>query len=78
MTRATSASASGSITCPRCGQPASRATRRLLGAGKLSHDPADGQAAIAQITRPVITEAGTRVAGLRLADPRAHALLAAL
>ena len=55
-----------------------RATRRLLDAGKLSHDPADGQAAIRHITRPVITEAGTRVAGLRLADPRAHALLAAL
>ncbi len=54
------------------------ATRRLLDAGKLSHDPADGQAAIRHITRPVITEAGTRVAGLRLADPRAHALLAAL
>ncbi|HXZ72164.1 MAG TPA: hypothetical protein VEH31_15030, partial [Streptosporangiaceae bacterium] len=54
------------------------ATRRLLDVEKLSHDPADGQAAIAQITRPVITEAGTRVAGLRLGDPRAHALLAAL
>ena len=58
--------------------PGFRATRRLLDAGKLSHDPADGQAAIRHITRPVITEAGTRVAGLRLADPRAHALLAAL
>ena len=55
-----------------------RATRRLLDAGKLSYDPADGQAAIRHITRPVITEAGTRVAGLRLGDPRAHALLAAL
>jgi len=54
------------------------ATRRLLDVGKLSRDPAGGQAAIAQITRPVITEAGTRVAGLRLGDPRAHALLAAL
>jgi hypothetical protein len=54
------------------------ATRRLLDAEKLSHDPADGQAAIAQITRPVITKTGARVAGLRLGDPRAHALLAAL
>ena len=55
-----------------------QATRRLLDVEKLSHDPADGQAAIAQITRPVITQTGTRVAGLRLGDPRAHALLAAL
>ena len=54
------------------------ATRRLLDAGKLSHDPAGGHAAIAQITAPVITAAGTRVAGLRLGDPRVHALLAAL
>ncbi len=54
------------------------ATRRLLDVEKLSHDPADGQAAITQITRPVITETGTRIAGLRLGDPRVHALLAAL
>ena len=54
------------------------ATRRLLDVEKLSHDPADGQAAITQITRPVITQTGTRVAGLRLGDPRVHALLAAL
>ena len=54
------------------------ATRRMLAVQKLSHDPADGQAAIAQITAPLITQAGTRVAGLRLGDPRAHALLAAL
>ena len=54
------------------------ASRRLLDVQKLSHDPADGQAAICQITAPLITQAGTRVAGLRLGDPRAHALLAAL
>ncbi len=54
------------------------ATRRLLDVEKLSHDPADGQAAIAQITRPVITQTGTRVAGLRQGDSRVHALLAAL
>ena len=54
------------------------ATRRLLDVEKLSHDPADGQAAIAQITRPVITQTGTRVAGLRPGDSRVHALLAAL
>jgi hypothetical protein len=54
------------------------ATRRLLDAEKLSHDPADGQAVIRQICAPVITAAGARVAGLRLGDPRVHALLAAL
>jgi len=54
------------------------ATRRLLDVQKISHDPADGQAAIAQLTSPLTTAAGTRVAGMRLGDPRAHALLAAL
>jgi hypothetical protein len=39
---------------------------------------ADGQAAIRQITAPVTTATGTRVAAIRLADPRVHALLAAL
>ena len=55
-----------------------QATRRMLAVEKLSHDPADGQAAIRQITAPLITAAGTRVAGLHLGDPRVHALLAAL
>jgi hypothetical protein len=54
------------------------ANRRLLAAQKLSHDPADGQAAITQITSPVITPTGNRIAGMRLGDPRVHALLAAL
>jgi hypothetical protein len=54
------------------------ATRRLLDVQKLSHDPADGQAAIRQTCDPLITETGTRVAGLRLGDPRVHALLAAI
>jgi hypothetical protein len=51
------------------------ASRRLLGAQKLSHDPIAGAAALAQITDPVTTPAGTRVAGLRLTDPRSLALL---
>ena len=54
------------------------ANRRLLGAQKLSHDPIAGAAALAQVTDPVITETGTRVAGLRLTDPRAVSLLAVL
>jgi hypothetical protein len=55
-----------------------QAARRLLDVQKLSHDPADGQAAILQITSPLTTSTGTRIAGLRLGDPRAHALPAAL
>ena len=54
------------------------ANRRLLGAQTLSHDPIAGAGALAQVTNPVITPAGTRVAGLRLTDPRALALLAIL
>ena len=54
------------------------ATRRLLDVQKLSHDPAGGQAAIRQICDPLTTGTGTRVAGMRLGDPRVHALLAAL
>jgi hypothetical protein len=55
-----------------------QATRRLLAVEKLSHDPADGQDVIDRTCQPLTTPAGTRVAGLRLGDPRAHALLAAL
>ena len=54
------------------------ATRRLLDVQTISHDPADGQQIIDRLTRPLTTQSGTRVAGLRLADPRVHALLAAL
>ena len=55
-----------------------QANRRLLHAQQLSHDPVNGAAALASITSPVITPAGTRVPGLRFGDLRAHALLAAL
>ena len=58
--------------------PGFTATRRLLDVQKISHDPADGQDAVAQVCQPLTTQAGTRVAGLRLGDPRACALLAAL
>ena len=54
------------------------ATRRLLDVQKISHDPADCHDAIRQVCQPLTTEDGTRVAGMRLGDPRAHALLAAL
>ena len=51
------------------------ANRRLLGAQILSHDPIAGAGALAQVTNPVTTPAGTRVAGLRLTDQRSLALL---
>jgi hypothetical protein len=54
------------------------ANRRLLRVQTISHDPADGATAITAICQPVTTDTGTRVAGLRLNDPRAHALLATL
>ncbi|MCA1838128.1 MAG: helix-turn-helix domain-containing protein [Actinobacteria bacterium] len=53
------------------------ANRRLLGVQSLSHDPTLGDAGLAQLQQPVVV--GTqRAAGLRLAEPRAQALLAAL
>lgn len=55
-----------------------QATRRLLDVQTISHDPADGQQIIDHLTRPLTTASGTRVAGLRLADPRVHALLSVL
>jgi hypothetical protein len=60
---------------PALRQTGFTANRRLLAAQTLSHDPITGADALAQVTDPVITETGTRVAGLRLADPRALALL---
>jgi hypothetical protein len=58
---------------PALRQAGFTASRRLLGAQKLSHDPITGAGALAQVTDPVITPAGTRVAGLRLTDPRSPA-----
>lgn len=53
------------------------ANRRLLDVQSLSHDPTLGADGLAQVQQPVVV--GTqRAAGLRLAEPRAQALLAAL
>jgi hypothetical protein len=60
---------------PALRQAGFTANRRLLGAQMLSHDPVTGAGALAQVTDPVITPAGTRVAGLRLTDPRSLSLL---
>ena len=54
------------------------ANRRLLGVQQLSHDPARGAEVFAAVNDPIHTDSGHRVAGLRFADPRAHALLCAL
>ena len=54
------------------------ANRRLLGVQRLSHDPARGADVFHTINNPLVDPDGNRVAGLRFADPRAHALLCAL
>ena len=51
------------------------ANRRLLGVQRLSHDPITGTDDLHAVTDPVTTATGARIAGLRLADPRSHALL---
>ena len=53
------------------------ASRRLLDAECISHDPAAGSAALETLTNPVISTTCTRVPGLRFPDPRVQALLAA-
>ncbi|MGB8384056.1 MAG: hypothetical protein WCG47_22895, partial [Dermatophilaceae bacterium] len=54
------------------------ANRRLLGVQRISHDPIRGAQAFTELTAPIITDSGTRIPGLRFADPRVHALLQAL
>jgi hypothetical protein len=54
------------------------ANRRLLGVQRLSHNPIRAADAFTAVHQPVTTEDGQRVAGLRLGDRRAQALLQAL
>jgi hypothetical protein len=54
------------------------ANRRLLGAGRLSHNPIRAHEAFTAVHHPLITDTGQRIAALRLGDTRAHALLQAL
>jgi hypothetical protein len=54
------------------------ASRRLLDVQRISHDPAEGAAALGALIQPVISPAGTRTAGLPFTSPRVQALLAAL
>ena len=53
------------------------ANRRLLHVQQISHDPALGEAAFAQVAQPLDLD-GRRAPALRFGDQRAHALLAAL
>ena len=54
------------------------ASRRLLGVQQISHDPAEGAAALSALTNPVISPAGTRTAGMPLPAHARRRLLAAL
>jgi len=54
------------------------ANRRLLGVQQLSHNPIRAAEAFTAVHDPIITDTGHRIAGLRLRDRRAHALLQAL
>jgi hypothetical protein len=54
------------------------ANRRLLGVQTISHDPIRGAKAFTDLTAPVFTNSGTRIAGLRFGENRVHALLRAL
>jgi len=54
------------------------ASRRLLDVQRISHDPAEGAAALTALTQPVISPAGTRTAGMPVTSPRVQALLAAI
>ena len=54
------------------------ANRRLLGVQRLSHNPIRAEQAFTAVHHPIITNDGHRIAGLRLGDRRAHALLQAL
>lgn len=51
------------------------ANRRLLAVQRLSHDPITGDSVLHSACDPVVHDNGTRVAGLRVTDPRAQALL---
>jgi hypothetical protein len=54
------------------------ANRRLLGVQRLSHNPIRAAEAFHTVHDPIVTDDGARIAGLRLGERRAHALLQAL
>jgi len=54
------------------------ASRRLPDVQRISHDPAEGATALAALSNPVISPAGTRTAAMPPSSLRVQALLAAL
>ncbi len=54
------------------------ANRRLLGVQRTARDAIAGEDAFRHLHDPITTPSGTRVAGLRFADPRVHALMHAI
>lgn len=54
------------------------ANRRLLSVQRLSHNAIRAAEAFTAVHEPIVTADGNRIAGLRLGDRRAHALLQAL
>jgi hypothetical protein len=54
------------------------ANRRLLRVQRLDHDPLAGAQHLHHVLDPVTTASGTTIPGLRLGQPRSHALLSAL
>ena len=54
------------------------ANRRLLGVQRLDHDPLAGAQHLHHVIDPITTATGTTIPGLRLGQPRSHALLSAL
>src|SRR5216683_1216158 len=70
--------AKGLSHLPELRQIGFTANRRLLDVQRISHDPADGAAALAALTHPVISPAGTRTAGMPVTSKRVQALLAAI
>jgi hypothetical protein len=66
------------INLPALRQVGFQANRRLLDVQTISHDPIAGHRALAAVVDPVFTPSNTRVAGMRLTDPRVQALLTAI
>jgi hypothetical protein len=54
------------------------ANRRLLRVQRLDHDPLTGTQHLNRVLDPVVTVTGTTIPGLRLGQPRSHALLSAM
>ena len=66
------------LNCPRCGRSASPPTGACSASNDCSHNPIRAAEAFTAVHDPITTSDGHRIAGLRLGDRRAHALLQAL